>query len=288
LIILDFNQVIIANLMRSIGNGTKNIEIDINVIRPMVLKSVAAYRKNHKAKFGELVLACDSKDSWRKEAFPYYKVKRKKERDKSAVDWKQVFACLDTIREEIKANFPYRVIQVHRAEADDIIGALVHQKLGAQLGGEPILIISADKDFLQLQTYSNVYQIDPLRTKTFMRTNDPETLLKKHIITGDSIDSVPNILSQDNSYAIGVRCKALRKTMLDAWLPAPLTEFCKDNMLRNYKRNEQLIDLSFIPADLSTLILNEFDAEAGKSRSKIFNYFFVHRLKILMESINDF
>lgn len=71
------------------------------------------------------------------------------------MNWNEVFRILNLVREELKDNFPYKVVHMEGAEADDIIGALVQntQEFGNH---EPVMIISSDKDFIQLHKYSNV------------------------------------------------------------------------------------------------------------------------------------
>ena len=59
-------------------------------------------------------------------------------------------------------------------------------------------------------------------------------------------------------------------------------------MLRNYNRNKQLIDLTFIPPWVKENVMNEYESQKDKSRQHIFNYFIKFKLKGLMESINDF
>lgn len=281
MIIVDLNQVMISNYMAQIGNHT-NIAVDENLFRHMVLNSIRNINKKHSEEFGELVIACDSPRSWRKEVFPYYKANRKKARENSELDWSAVFDSLNKVREELKEYFPYRVIQVDHAEADDIIGALVQHFHGA-----PILIISGDKDFVQLQTYMNVKQYDPVR-KRFITHNNPSLFVKEHIIKGDMGDGVPNFLSKDDTFVVGGRQKPIRSKNLNEWLQQDPDNFCDDTMLRNWKRNEQLVDLSFTPKTIRTQTINQYEEQSGKNRAKLFNYFVDHKLKNLMESIGDF
>ena len=267
--------------MAQIGNHT-NIAVDENLFRHMVLNSIRNINKKHSEEFGEVVIACDSPRSWRKEVFPYYKANRKKARESSDLDWSAVFESLNKVRSELKEYFPYRVIQVDHAEADDIIGSLVQHFHGA-----PILIVSGDKDFVQLQSYMNVKQFDPVR-KRFITHNNPSLFVKEHIIKGDMGDGVPNFLSKDDTFVAGGRQKPIRSKNLDEWVRMEPTEFCDDTMLRNWKRNEQLVDLSFTPEAIRTETIKQYEEQSGKNRSKLFNYFVDHKLKNLMESIGDF
>ena len=281
MIIVDLNQVMISNYMAQIGNHT-NIAVDENLFRHMVLNSIRNINKKHSEEFGELVIACDSARSWRKEVFPYYKANRKKAREKSDLDWSAVFDSLNKVRDELKEFFPYRVIQVDHAEADDIIGTLVHHFHGA-----PILIVSGDKDFVQLQTYMNVKQFDPVR-KRFITHNNPSLFVKEHIMKGDMGDGVPNFLSKDDTFVTGGRQKPIRSKNLNEWLLRDPESFCDDTMLRNWKRNEMLVDLTHTPQTIRIQTINQYEEQSGKDRSKLFNYFVDRKLKNLMESIGDF
>ena len=124
--LLDISQVMISNLMQNIGNHT-NIEIDTGLLRHMVLNSIRAYNLKFRNEYGELIIACDGGRSWRKDVFPYYKANRKKSRDESELNWSEIFEALNAIRDELRDNFPYRVIHVNNAEADDVIGALCNE-----------------------------------------------------------------------------------------------------------------------------------------------------------------
>jgi hypothetical protein len=237
-----------------------------------------------KDEYGELVIACDDRKFWRRDIFPYYKANRKKSRAKSELNWTQIFDALHKIRDELKMFFPYRVVQVDGAEADDIIGSLV-MKYGDT--SEKILVLSGDKDFVQLQRYNNVKQFDPVQKK-FRTTNDPDRFIKEHIMRGDIGDGIPNFLSSDNCLVVGERQKPVASKKLDVWVNQKPEEFCDERMLRGYRRNQQLVDLTFIPQNIQDDIIVEYEAQAGKDRKNLFNYFIEKKLKNLIESINEF
>ena len=118
-------------------NSDPRAKIDEGLIRHIVLNSLRSYTKQFKAKYGNMVICCDSKKYWRREVFPFYKSNRKKDRDKSDFDWNLIFETLNKIRDELKQNLPYRVIEVEGAEADDIIAVLA----GRMSPHEDILIL---------------------------------------------------------------------------------------------------------------------------------------------------
>ena len=283
MIIVDLSQVMISNLMVQLGNHT-NTELEEDLLRHMILNSIRSYNQKFKNEYGEMIIACDAGNNWRRQIFPYYKANRRKNREKSELNWNQIFETLGKVREELKEYFPYRVIQIDGAEADDIIGTLADMFGNTS---EKILIMSGDKDFVQLQRYMNVKQYDPVQKK-WRTTNDPDRFVKEHIMRGDTGDGVPNFLSADNTFVIGARQKPISQKKIDAWINMDPREFCDENMLRGYLRNQQLVDLNFIPDKLRVQIVAEYEAQAGKGRNKLFNYFIEKRLKNLLESINEF
>lgn len=284
MILVDLNQVMISNMMVQIGNH-KNMQIDENMLRHMILNTLRANRKKFSAEFGELVICCDDKNYWRRSQYPYYKANRKKARTESELDWSAIFTALNKIRDEIKTFFPYRVIQIETAEADDIIGTIVHTE-GVELnnGAEQILVLSGDKDYIQLHKYANVKQYDPTR-KRWITHSSPEKYLYEHIIKGDTGDGVPNILSPDNCLVVGERQRPITKKRLEGWQDInTMTEEVK----RNYMRNKSLIDLEQVPDYIKEQVLKEWNSENTNDRSQLLNYFIKNKLKNLMEAISEF
>ena len=96
MIIIDINQVMIANIMAQLGNHTNTV-IEEDIFRHMVLNSIRSFRQNFSS-YGEIIIACDDKKYWRKQVFPYYKANRKKAREQSEIDWNQIFNCLNKIK----------------------------------------------------------------------------------------------------------------------------------------------------------------------------------------------
>jgi len=283
MILVDLNQVMIANMMMQIGNH-HNAEIDEGMLRHMILNTLRANRKKFTSEFGELVICCDDKNYWRRRIYPYYKANRKKTRDKSEMDWNAIFIALNNIREELKEFFPYKVIQVETCEADDIIGVITHEE-GTELNaGEPILVLSGDKDYIQLHKYANVKQYDPVR-KRWISNSNPEKYLAEHIIKGDAGDGIPNVLSEDNALVMGTRQRPITQKRLAEWSDI---NNMQDEVKRNYMRNKALIDLTEVPKDMKAEILSLWHEENGKDRSQLLNYFIKNKLRNLMECITEF
>ena len=280
MILIDLNQVLLAGLMAQIANHKGKLEESL--IRHMVLNIIRTHVKNFKAEYGEVVLCCDNRKYWRKEFFPFYKANRKKNRDKSDLDWHSIFDILGKLKQELKDNFPYKVLDVEGAEADDIIGTLVpiyspHQK---------ILILSSDGDFLQLQQYgSNVKQYNPSQKK-FVKSENPKLELKEKIIRGDKGDGIPNIFSPSDCFVRDLRQKPITQKTLDKYLDEQVEKYSETDQT-NFARNQSLIDLTFIPTEIKAKIINTYE-ETKPAKGKLLNYFIEHKLKNLMEVIEEF
>jgi len=286
-IIIDMNQITLASLMMHL-HMTKSKEPDESMVRHMILNSVRMYRNMFGEKYGEVVLTYDSKHYWRRDFFPQYKAGRKKGRENDDKDWDAIFEILNKIKSEFKDNLPYKYLEVYGAEADDIIATLCKntQTEKDRSKNEKVMIVSGDKDFIQLQKYVNVKQYSPI-LKKYVDGHVPETYIKEHILKGDTSDGVPNVLSPDNTFTDGLRQKPLGKKKIDAWLGINIDEL-HDEVKRNYQRNEKLIDLSKIPNELEDEILTEFHGAPFGDRSKLLNYFIKSRLKNLTETIGEF
>lgn len=284
-ILMDYSQVMLATLFANIGNHT-NIEMNDDLIRHMFLVSLRHNRRKFHSDYGELVICCDGKNSWRREAFPYYKANRRSGREKTDLDWNELFRIMGTIRDELAENFPYKVLHIDRCEADDIIGVVCHE-YGTQLnnGSERFLILSGDKDYIQLQKYANVDQYDPVRKKK-ITDKKPEDYLIEHIFKGDTGDGVPNILSADNCLVIGERQKPMTAKKMAAFKES-MDNMDETTKIR-YHRNKMMIDLEETPVQYKEQILEAYNKEKIIGRSKLFNYFIDKKLKNLLTDIGDF
>jgi len=282
MILIDLNQVLLAGLMAQIAN--QKGKLDENLIRHMILNIIRTHIKNFKAEYGEVVLCCDNRKYWRKEFFPFYKAGRKKTREKSDLDWHLIFDMLAKFKLELKENFPYKVIDVEGAEADDIIGTLVpiyapHQK---------VLILSSDGDFLQLQMYgANVKQYNPSQKK-YVKSIDPLLELKEKIIRGDKGDGIPNVFSPSDCFVRELRQKPITQKVIEKYLAENYGEWEDEAARVGFSRNQTLIDLRLIPGDIKSKIINTYEETQPAKRNKLLNYFMEYKLKNLMEVIEEF
>ena len=271
-----------ASTMMSMEKG--QTEADVDFIRHSVLNSLRMYRSKYTEEYGELVICCDDRNSWRREHFPYYKAGRKSSRESSPLNWTQIFECFNTIKSELKTVFPYKFIQVEGAEADDIIGVLSRNESRS----EKVMIISSDKDFIQLQQYDNVYQWSPV-TKKLVNGFEPNGYLFEHILRGDKGDGIPNVLSKDNSIVDGVRQKPITKKYVENFVMhnAHLNDRT-DEEIRNFHRNQKLIDLNETPPTLCNEIWDEYQKEPVGQRRDLLNFFVEKKLNNLIETIGEF
>jgi len=260
------------------------------MIRHFILNTLRMYNKKFRKDYGQMVIACDS-STWRRQYFPNYKFKRREGREKDEVEkanWDEIFRIINTIRDEIQENLPYRVVKVDGAEADDIIGtlALETQEFGKH---DDVMIVSADKDFVQLQKHKNVKQYSPMQKK-FVTEKNPNTYLFEHVLKGDSGDGVPNVLSGDNVFAEGVRQTPVTRKKLDYWAEnaQDLQSVMEPEIYRNYMRNKKLIDLEEIPEDLRTEIINTYESQENTPNNRVLKYLISKRCKNLISDIEDF
>ena len=279
MIIIDMNQISVASLMMHLHMNKGELEEDM--VRHMILNSVRMYRTMFNEDYGEIVLAYDSRAYWRREVFPQYKSNRRKNREEDDKDWDSIFDVLNNIKEEIKEFLPYKVVEVYGAEADDVIATLCKH-----YQSEKIMIVSGDKDFIQLQKYDNVSQYSPI-TKKLVDGVDPKVYIKEHVLKGDKSDGVPNVLSPDHTFTDELRQRPLTSKKLESILAQDIDEL-DDEIKRNYQRNDKLINLDNIPKTLESEILNSFNEASYGDRSGLLNYFIEKRLTSLTENIGEF
>ena len=294
MILIDMNQVCISNLMMHLNSVGKKQPIDEGLVRHMILTSLKGYKSKF-SEYGNLVLCYDSKNYWRRQKFPFYKGTRKKDREKSSYDWTNIFDILNKLKLEFKDFLPYKVVEVDGAEADDIISVLCKKQavlnIKLQKDDKPIekvLILSGDKDFIQLQKYPFVKQYNPTQKK-YVSGMDPKVYIKEHVIKGDRSDGIPNFLSSDDTFITGLRQKPLTKKKIEKWITMSPEQFCSTSQQQqNYERNLHLIDFTYIPIEVENDIIAEFDNIQPASRSLMYDYFIKSKLVILLDSIGEF
>lgn len=303
---IDWSQLMITTLMGELS-GQKDIEIDIDVCRNLFLRKLLEVKQKYGERFGDIVIARDGKDYWRRKEFQYYKFTRKQAKEDSGYDWKQITLCLNTILDEVEQCFPYPVVHTPIAEADDIIAILAEWSQTNDLddesmfGGEPkdMLIVSSDEDFAQLQEYKNVKQISPITKKQVKPEIPLPHFCIEHVLVGDSIDSIPNILSPIDFFKIKsespdkMRQKPVTASLKKFYYEqydkfGDIIEFKTPEQEARYRENEKLVLFKHIPQHVKDAVLDSFKSQQGKDRSMIFEYLVKFKLKNLMDDYHDF
>ena len=281
MILMDLNQVMISNLMAQ-NRGNLSELPSKNVVRHTILNTLRAYNLKFRGEYGEMILCADAADPWRRDIFPHYKHQRRKGRVESQIDWDGMFNIMAEIREELTTKLPYKMLYVEKCEADDIIATLISLR-----EENMYLIISGDKDFIQLQHYGDVYQFSPLLKSYIGENLEADVFLREQIIKGDRSDGVPNILSDDSIFLRDERQRPINKKRLEEWSNIDNIPLGSETR-KYYERNKKLIDLSMIPETIKTSIINRYRNYKTNNRSLLLQYFIDNKLKALNENINDY
>lgn len=278
MILLDYSSVAMSSLMPQIGD----VEGNEDLIRHIILNIIRKFNIQFRDEFGEMVLCMDGSKNWRKEKYPFYKANRRKNRKNDKHDWKMIYEQINKVRDEITISVPFRVVHVDRCEADDCIGTIVENCET----NEPILILSPDKDFVQLQKYPNVKQFSNIQKKWVEPDVQAVIDLETKILKGDAGDGVPNVLSDDQTFVNEERQTPLSKKKIEALFQDP--EALGTTVARRIIRNRELIDLSRTPQDIKDEIMEQFNQTPKGSVMKLMSMFTRHRMKLMAESLSDF
>lgn len=255
MILLDYSQVVISAYLQSQKKENRKYMgsyDELGLVRHFILNSIQFTLRKYQRDYGELAICIDAHDYWRSKAFPNYKKNRKKD-DKEM--WDKIHQFGKEIAKEIQNNFPYKVLKVVECEADDIIATLCRNIPGKHL------IVSSDRDFIQLQQQPNITQFDPVRRKFVCADSEQGALadLKMKIIRGDTGDGIPNILTEDDVFLTpGKRSKPIRTKKAEKWIRQDPKVFCDEEMMQHYRRNQTLIDFECIPENIEIKILESY------------------------------
>jgi hypothetical protein len=296
MILVDYSQVALSNILsfqRELAGNESEVK---NLIRHVTLSTLKSYKKKYGKEYGELVICCDGRKYWRREFFPNYKAGRKKAREASHLNWTLIFDTLSEMREDIAKYFPYKVMHMDRAEADDIIAVLAKwtQTNGLVQQGlvedpQKVLILSSDGDFIQLQKYPNVVQWSPIQKK-YIKVTQRELQEKyiTHIVkAGD--DGIPNILSPDDVFVSGERQRPVSSKRLEEFIEHGFDACKNDDERRNWHRNATLVDFQFIPEDVSNQIIDTYENNKPVGdKMAIMNYLIEHKCRLLLDELEDF
>lgn len=298
MILVDMSQVILSGIHANLGKEANRKNPNAKLfIKHIILNTLLSYKEKWGNEYGDIILAFDGRKYWRKEVFPYYKGQRKASREKSGLDWEFIFEVIDETKVDLRENFMYKMIEIPRAEADDVIACMVKHLQTNELkqtgifndSPQDILIVSSDGDFIQLQEYSGVKQWSP-QTKKFVT---PKTSVKEYKITHfctASDDGIPNICSPDDVFMReDLRQTPFKKVRLPEFFEKGIDACKNDQERRNYQRNQLLIDFHMIPDDIYNSIISEYTTQVVTgSKMKILNYLVKNQMKLLVEHVGKF
>lgn len=278
MILIDNSQLFFSSYF---SHGHDTGEVNDNLVRHTLLSQYARINDRYRNRFGDIVICNDADDYWRKKIYPGYKQQRKEQKEKNdSVDWKHLYEVFDRVRNEIRDNFPYKSIRVNHCEADDVMYVLCKHYSDT----EKILVVSSDKDMIQLMKFKNVSIYSPKTDSIIKAISNLDEVLFSHILRGDSSDNIPNVLTSTDSF---LNKKERQKPMT----AKRIVEFSQNNSLidqNNLERNRTLIDLSYIPEEHENNILKKFKETVPVDRKNIFDYLVSKKMKLLLESVESF
>ena len=307
MILVDFSSTIHRMIHTSISNVKPTKEGDkyktsefIGLTKYYILQDLFNIKREHGTNFGDLVICLDrsSNGYWRKDFYPGYKVSRKKNREVSIIDYYEVFAEIDQLIEQIRINLPWKIVEVQKAEADDIMLVLSREYNKF----EKILLFSPDKDMLQAQRDTdNVKQYSSLTKKWMVPENKHDHMehwILEHVCLGDAGDEIPKVVDHtefadsflEYLVANGIQAKSPHEFIA---LDIPKEE--KKDLLNNfdlYKTNRKgestgekdiYRDISFGPSTLKKKIAEFGSLEAWLASHPLYKKNYDRNFKLIME-----
>lgn len=264
MILLDLSNVFYRCLfsLEKLNNEIPNYQPSLNELKSSMLNEINNINEKFTIDWGRLMICCDGKGNWRYGFFKEYKQKRTENKVSDTRDWDSLRRMFDEIKQDIKNNSKWPVLEVNDLEADDIIALIV------KYSKDKLLIVSNDKDLNQL-VEGNTKQFSLMNNDYVTKEHHP---LTEAILTGDSGDGVPNIFSDDDHYVKEdkIRAKPVTKSMKEYFQDKILNEASLivyineinekskdkldlDKIIHNYQRNKLMIDLSMIPSKYDEL-----------------------------------
>lgn len=317
MILIDYSSESLVQIMGALG-GDNTKRLEPNEFRHLFLFRILDIRKKYCQRFGELVFAVDNDKYWRRELYDWYKCYRKKTKEDAGYDWDMIHGLMDTIEADLREYFPYPVVNAPFAEADDVIAVLTeylqtNDVTEGLFEDDPtpkdILISSADGDLCQLQKFKNVRQISPYTKEQVLPklTKGNEKIkvplneyVLDHVLTGDGGDSIPNILTEDDFFMqklkdpeFSRRQKPVTAKIKEFYLnqlrdDGEITEYRSPQEKLNFKRNLKMIHFNAIPKYVKENVIEVYESQLGKDRSKLLDYFIKHRLSNLKDDLENF
>ena len=280
MLLIDASNLFYSEAQDFFGNTKEKMTMES--VRFVLTNRLASVARDMR-KFGkDRVLAFDDRQYWRRSVFPHYKASRAEQREKSSFDWDKFFDFYTIYKEELREHFPFKSLQVEGAEADDIIAILAPRMAVA----EEVCIWSSDTDDLQLQNLDpRIKQFSYIKKKMITPASEKYNLFD-HVVRGDATDGIPNIYSDAGHFVNPdrKRQKSIKATDVAEWQrhAHEPEKFCSEAMLARYKQNRTLIDYRYIPADVSSAIIEAYDSATAPT-GKIFGYMVQNKLTRIMQ-----
>lgn len=298
MLIIDYSQVCIAALspfFDEMGSNPTSVE---NLGRHAILSKIKAIRVQFK-EYGEMIIACDGKNYWRKDVHPHYKGLRKKAREESNIPWPEIYRVMDMVRNELAEHSMYKVIRHERAEADDIMAILTLHvankrlvEVGLEMDYQPVMLVTSDGDMKQLHATPNVKQYSPMHAK-YVKLDKGESavdFLRHKIIVGDSSDGIPNAFSDINCLMDKIRQTPATEKRIKPLLESEiLSDGTNDDKIKSrLEQNETLISFHKIPQWLIDEIIEAYDTKPNGTRMTLFKYLAENKCRLLLDEIQQF
>ena len=272
-LIVDFHNLMFRTVFGTLSNAPEDNK-DFYLTRHNILEGLFCHIDKLKPK--HVIIAIDSKNSWRYDIYNEYKANRKDRASKLNIE--DFYPIMDEFLNDLKNFFSnIAFLKLPRTEADDTIAILCKKAFSAQT---PVIIMSGDSDMHQLLTLPNVKQYDP-KIGNFVNCINPKAELEVKIISGDSSDNIKGIRPR-------VGPKTAEKIVKEGFLnylkdSVPAEEHA--DIWGKYTRNKTLIDFDFIPKDIEQNILNKYaQYEYLPIRKEVVMPFFVkHKMVKHME-----
>ena len=214
----------------------------------------------------DVIILMDQKDPehnyWRNYIMKEYKGTRSKW---SCPIPKDIFnKQMQVMKDDVKKHFPWKIVKVTGAEADDSVGVLTRR-----LNDAVNVVISTDSDLQQVLVNDMNYIYEPRKNIIIDHTADTKYDLFVKFIKGDAGDGIPNIFSdEDTLITQGKRQKAVKKTLVNEMYEEYQNNGFKsvkdkyewtDVITTRFVHNRKMIDLKMIPEDIVNSINKEYD-----------------------------
>lgn len=250
---------------------------DYDMMGYIIVDSI--YRSMLKTKSNEVIIALDSTNVWRKDIFPRYKESRKKQREKVKIDWSKFYGEQNKIFEDISRYLPFKVLQVDRTEADDVIGVIV-----LNYKNKSFVIISTDEDYKQLLSKrTKLYQ--PIKKK-WVECSNPEKFIVMKCLDGQVKDGIFNVITpidwpaEKRKPSLGEeKVRRIIDGGYEDWLVS-------EGAVERFDLNRKLIDFNCVPENIKKNIIEKYKNYKLPNLEEAYNFFKQRNFKSYLEDFH--